>query len=364
MYLSRYTGVSTAVRCGVKLSTYSVIFCGVCLVAACSSSPGRMVTGTGTTDADDGATAGAENVDISAIGGSDGIGGATDSVDEPGSADGTADDTNSGADNTNETTGEATTEPPVCTPGEFRCKNTETLMVCGEDGQWRLKHNCPAPYECDAEAGTCTKQSCTPEGTGTAVGDIVKDVTYDLVGGGTYNLHDACAAGEATMIIKVDTWCYYCGEYAPLWQLMADDFSQNGTRFLLLVGRDGQQAPATMQIAEAYKATHGYNNNWMVASDPAHQKIESVIYSPAGGVPNLAVLGPDMRIAYVDPADGGLLSAPFEAASSTTGYYPPQTCEGFCQTGLSTGWCYCNEGCIEYGDCCPDACNACGVNCN
>jgi len=34
------------------------------------------------------------------------------------------------------------------------------------------------------------------------------------------------------------------------------------------------------------------------------------------------------------------------------------SCEGKC--GGSGGDCWCDEGCIEYGDCCPDACELCG----
>lgn len=340
------------------IAVISAFSCIACSSSSGSSSRSDATTGTsaGGTDLSDGL--GDFNDQTT-----DGADGATDNVD---GADGSsATDASASTDGANSADGDDATPEveAVCTDGEFVCKNETTLMVC-ENGQWRLKHNCPSPSVCDAEGGTCSLPSCNPNGTGKNVGDIVKDVTFDLVGGGTYNLHDACTANEGTMIVKVDTWCYWCGEYAPLWQLMADDYVKNGSRFLLLVGRDGQQAPATMQIAEAYKLTHGYNDNWMVAPDPTHFKIDSVVSSPAQGVPNMAVIGPDMRIAYVDPLDGATLNGPFQALSQATAYYPPASCEGYCQAGLSPAWCYCTPDCVEYDNCCPDACTACGVDCN
>ena len=358
----------------MKLRLFPLLFAVTCALSltACSSSsgsrsePDASASGATGADSNDGSTDAADQS-------TDAADGATDSSDETATVDGADGATGldgasaaDGATSDNSATDGADGTPPpvaVCKDGAFECKDSATLMIC-EGGQWRLKHNCPAPYECDADAGTCTKQSCTPEGTGKDVGDIVKDISFDLPGGGTYNLHDACLAQESTFIVKVDTWCYWCGEYASLWQFMADEYVKHGSRFLLLVGRDGQQAPATVQIAEAYKATHGYNDNWIVAVDPAHLKIESVINVYGGGVPNLAVLGPDMRIVYIDPAEGGTLKAPFDALAEASGYNPPQTCSGYCQTGLSHSWCYCNADCAEYGDCCPDACDACGVNCN
>jgi hypothetical protein len=35
------------------------------------------------------------------------------------------------------------------------------------------------------------------------------------------------------------------------------------------------------------------------------------------------------------------------------------SCVGHC--GGSAGSCYCDAACVTYGDCCPDACSACGA---
>ena len=31
--------------------------------------------------------------------------------------------------------------------------------------------------------------------------------------------------------------------------------------------------------------------------------------------------------------------------------------------GAGFGGCYCDADCVVYGDCCPDACKVCGINC-
>jgi hypothetical protein len=35
------------------------------------------------------------------------------------------------------------------------------------------------------------------------------------------------------------------------------------------------------------------------------------------------------------------------------------SCSGLC--GGAAAGCYCDASCVTYGDCCPDACSACGV---
>ena len=37
------------------------------------------------------------------------------------------------------------------------------------------------------------------------------------------------------------------------------------------------------------------------------------------------------------------------------------SCEGFC--GGQANGCYCDEACVQYGDCCEDVCEACGLHC-
>eukprot|EP00638_Chattonella_subsalsa_P011469 CAMPEP_0117797624 /NCGR_PEP_ID=MMETSP0948-20121206/12643_1 /TAXON_ID=44440 /ORGANISM="Chattonella subsalsa, Strain CCMP2191" /LENGTH=277 /DNA_ID=CAMNT_0005629063 /DNA_START=107 /DNA_END=940 /DNA_ORIENTATION=- len=39
-------------------------------------------------------------------------------------------------------------------------------------------------------------------------------------------------------------------------------------------------------------------------------------------------------------------------------------CDGSCGIKSPTGSCWCDEECVELGDCCADACERCGYNCN
>ena len=38
----------------------------------------------------------------------------------------------------------------------------------------------------------------------------------------------------------------------------------------------------------------------------------------------------------------------------------PESCDGFCESQSPSG-CYCDSQCMTYGDCCPDACALCGI---
>ena len=61
------------------------------------------------------------------------------------------------------------------------------------------------------------------------------------------------------------------------------------------------------------------------------------------------MVGPPWGISLGLPANEGFLFAVGGGGS----------CSGLC--GGSAGSCFCDASCVTYGDCCPDACSACGV---
>ena len=149
---------------------------------------------------------------------------------------------------------------------------------------------------------------------------------------------------------------------------------------LLNVGQSGSQQPATANDAAQYKSSHNYSDDMLVVADPNWQKISQAVHHPTDsqgmlGLPHFIVLDSEMKIQY---SGGGGNTMAFSditglmASLSGVPFNPSGDCggsaggaascaEGTCGTYVPANACQCDDQCPQYGDCCPDACDVCGV---
>ena len=82
-------------------------------------------------------------------------------------------------------------------------------------------------------------------------------------------------------------------------------------------------------------------------------------------LPLYIVLDGTMQMRYIG-SFSGMVPAHIDSILAGEPYDPdvaPQglTCDGICDSDQpAQGGCYCDVACLEYGDCCPDACDLCG----
>ena len=88
---------------------------------------------------------------------------------------------------------------------------------------------------------------------------------------------------------------------------MASDFknlynkySSQGAIFILAVGQNAWQGPATSGDAAAYKQSHGYPAGWVAIADPNWQKMDKAIQDKTGTLPNMSVLDGTMKLVHTD----------------------------------------------------------------
>ncbi|HIA02898.1 MAG TPA: hypothetical protein EYN66_13485 [Myxococcales bacterium] len=133
---------------------------------------------------------------------------------------------------------------------------------------------------------------------------------------------------------------------------------------ILLVGENGNRQPSTAQDAKSYKASHDYPAGVISVSDPKWMKVsQAVTHGNTGtiGLPYFILFGEDMTI--VSSGQGENLGADLNNIFGKP-FVAPQikgSCAGTC--GQKTSGCYCDNKCSQYGDCCPDICEACNIAC-
>ena len=84
--------------------------------------------------------------------------------------------------------------------------------------------------------------------------------------------------------------------------------------FILLVGQNAWQGPATANDAAQYKSSHGYQSGWRALADPHWSATDNAIYDPSGTLPSFIVLDGQMTLLYsgsgwVSSAEDAIISA-------------------------------------------------------
>ena len=96
----------------------------------------------------------------------------------------------------------------------------------------------------------------------------------------------------------------------PEFKQVYDLYAPQGVVFVMLVGQTSPGTPASPQDAAAYKAQYGYQDGWIVVSDPNWAKTDAIINDPAPGIPSISILDQDLALRYVTTStiDGGYQS--------------------------------------------------------
>ena len=124
------------------------------------------------------------------------------------------------------------------------------------------------------------------------------------------------------------------------------------------------QQPATATDAKNYQSSHGYPTGYHHVADPKWMNITQAITHGSGytlALPYMIILdGADMMILY----SGNDANQIQQNLINLTGQAPtqPKGCDGICgSASASPQGCYCDTACLEYNDCCADACSLCNV---
>ena len=185
-------------------------------------------------------------------------------------------------------------------------------MSCGGDG---CGGSCGVCFGDDiCKAGTCKiNTQCPVDGTGTLVGDQIKNVTFSGAHALPLELHSMCGDTKAVWITLVAGWCTACTTLAPNFQNIHQQFIEEDVEWLLVVGDDGGYNPADWNYAKQYHAAKGYPETWKYVADPSFdQLIDAAQILDADmslWLPAHIVIGSDMSIQFISTPQNTELDA-------------------------------------------------------
>ena len=76
--------------------------------------------------------------------------------------------------------------------------------VCGDDGCGGSCGTCEGDLLCTVE-GKCSDE-CLPEGDGKLVGNLIRDMTWQVPPAGGFSLHELCRSQEVIVLVEVAGW--------------------------------------------------------------------------------------------------------------------------------------------------------------
>ena len=95
-------------------------------------------------------------------------------------------------------------------------------------------------------------------------------------------------------------------------QALYNKYASKGAVFILDVGQNGGQYPATQTDAANYKSSHGYQAGWIALADPNWQGVSAVITDYTNTLPNFSVLDGTMKLVHTTQ-NGSWLNAAEQA---------------------------------------------------
>lgn len=83
---------------------------------------------------------------------------------------------------------------------------------------------------------------------------------------------------------------------------MYNKYASQGVTFVLVVGQNAWQYPATALDAAQYKQQHGYQAGWVAVADANWSKMDSAIWDQTNTLPNMSVLDGSMKLLHTTTA--------------------------------------------------------------
>jgi len=127
------------------------------------------------------------------------------------------------------------------------------------------------------------------------------------------------------------------------------------------LGEDYNANPSTPTNAAQYTTKLHYHAPITVVADPKWQvTTQGINHGNSGSIalPYLIILDGDMTIKKVDADINDVISFLAEKTGKQFTAADAGSCDGYC--GAQGPGCYCTADCLQYGDCCADACELCG----
>ncbi len=219
----------------------------------------------------------------------------------------------------------------------------------------------PTRTDCTPAAPCAT---CDPVGTGTGVGDVIADGSFDTDAGGSLRLHTYCGVRKGVLLIETASWCTLCTERLPLMHQWFAQYQPLGVEVVFLVGENRDGKLPTRADLQRYRTDHTLDASLQVVGDPKWTKIKELVRHSAGigSLPEFVLLDSALRLVYAgDGGDKALFPQVSAALGELTGspFVAKAECAGFCGR-LAPGGCWCDDLCAQLGNCCEDNCGVCG----
>ena len=99
--------------------------------------------------------------------------------------------------------------------------------------------------------------TCVAAGSGTNIGDNIKNYTLQNCYGDYVDLHERCGRSQAVWIVATAGWCGACKAFVPVAAARANELADQGLDLMVVIGENEQAAPPSLEYCLDYAAEEG-----------------------------------------------------------------------------------------------------------
>lgn len=132
--------------------------------------------------------------------------------------------------------------------------NTGELLPFARGKVW-----CVGDYVLDAPVPpiNVAAGACVAEGTGTLVGDNIRNFTLQNCNGDFVDLHERCGKAKALWIVASAGWCGACEAFVPVAAKRYQELAGEGLDLMVVVGENQFSEAPSLEYCMEYALSHG-----------------------------------------------------------------------------------------------------------
>jgi len=156
----------------------------------------------------------------------------------------------------------ATGEPGTPFAGRFNGLKLEEVLLNTSNGQWDAHPNpktfCMGDFHFEADVPEIKEAegNCLADGTGSDVGDNIKNFTLTNCLGEEVNLHDMCGS-KLVWIVATAGWCGACEQFVPVVGEEYEKRKNDGLEIMIVIGETSSGAPPNLEYCYQYATDKG-----------------------------------------------------------------------------------------------------------
>ncbi|MCC6621082.1 MAG: redoxin domain-containing protein [Deltaproteobacteria bacterium] len=112
-------------------------------------------------------------------------------------------------------------------------------------------------FEVDVPALPTAQGTCLADGSGTNIGDNIRNFSLTNCLGEVVDLHERCGKSEALWIIASAGWCGACETFVPQAAERANQLADQGLDLIVVVGENNGGAQPSLEYCKDYAGSHG-----------------------------------------------------------------------------------------------------------